>query len=128
MLPLFLLASQLTFGLDDWPTIPAALLAHLAAWVLPVGIGHRRLEPRLVIGGREQDTNHYFREGYFLARGLGCRTNAADTLIQFAIGLLGSTHELLSSFGLRRTLSRAVERESVRIRERVIQGLPPFAS
>lgn len=126
LLPVCGLAAVAALELDLWPAMPVMGLVHGAAWFLAVDIGHERLEPPLVVAGAEQSTNYYFKQHYFIARGLGCATNTADAVIQFAIGLLGSTHELISALRFRSAFAAAVEHEGERIRDRLARGLPPF--
>ena len=107
--------------------LPLAAAVHALAWVLTVSVGHARLEPGVMLGGYTEDSNLYFRAGYFTAREIGCPVAPIDRLIQFCIAPLSLTHDALVSFGLRAAHDRRIVRQRELVLERLRSGQPPFA-
>ena len=108
--------------------LPAAATVHLLAWYGTVVIGHLRLEGTLPVGGHRDDTNLYFRRGYYLGRGLGAATGRLDPLVQFCIAPLAVVQDVLAGLGFRRELQGAVASERGRVLERIAQGVPPLSA
>jgi hypothetical protein len=95
---------------------------HLVAWGLTVWVGHQRVESRL----GDEDSNLYFRRGYFTARDLGLRVGLLDRLIQFNIAPLSLTHDGLVLLGLRAGAEQRIARERQDVLERLKRGEPPL--
>lgn len=85
-------------------------------------MGHRHIEPRL----RGEDSNLYFRSGYFTARGVGLHVGLIDRLIQFNIAPLSLTHDGLVRLGLRREAERNIAHERAEVLARLQRGEPPL--
>jgi uncharacterized membrane protein YGL010W len=108
--------------------LPVSALLHATAWALTVWVGHRRFEARLQRAGKVEDSNLYFRRGYFTARNIGQRVRFIDRLIQFNIAPLALTHDALVWLGLRERQELRIARERERVLQRLKRGEPPLAS
>lgn len=120
------LAAELARGRPWWLVVSTALALQMAGWWATVALGHERFEPRVDVDGRDEDSNLYFRRGYFVVRGSGRDVRRIDGLVQFIIAPLASTQDALDALGLRRTLSRAVDAERDAILGRLRAGQRPF--
>lgn len=107
--------------------IPAAIAVHLLAWVGTVGVGHGKLEPWIDVGGQREDSNVYFRRGYYLGRDVGAEVHGIDGLIQFCIAPLAVAQDVLLLAGSRGSFQRAIEAERARVLRRLERGLAPLA-
>jgi uncharacterized membrane protein YGL010W len=122
LLPLCALAGTAVRLVPSTWLLPLAAGIHALAWAATVCLGHQRLEPRL----REEDSNLYFRRGYFTARDLGLPVALIDRLIQFNIAPLSLTHDGLVWLGLRADAERSIARERIAVLERLLRGEPPI--
>ncbi len=107
---------------------PAACALHLCAWYGTVVIGHRVLEPPLDVDGAREDSNVYFRRGFYLGTDLGTELTLLDRLNQFQIAPLSVVFELLFLCGLRRDLKERVEEEASSIRDRLAKSGVAFSA
>jgi uncharacterized membrane protein YGL010W len=129
----FLLASCFVGGaiaarVSPWITIPIAALVHLVAWYGTVVIGHEKIEPGISTGDRIEDSNLYFRRGYYCARNLGQPASIVDALAQFCIAPLAVVQDALVLFGARADLETRIEDERARILERLELGQAPLGA
>lgn len=109
-----------------WSLVAVAAVVHAAGWWLIVLVAHQRFEPHVRLVGRSEDSNVYFRRGYYTAQNLGTRVGALDRWIQFLIAPLSVVQDGLAAFGLRRGLERRCEAESAVLLERLARGEPPM--
>lgn len=107
--------------------IPAAVAVHLLAWYGTVGVGHGKLEPWIDVGGQREDSNVYFRRGYYLGRDVGAEVHRIDGLIQFCIAPLAVAQDVLLLAGLRASFQQAIEAERARVLQRIERRLAPLA-
>ena len=125
--PLCGLAGLAVRSVPSASLLPLAAAVHALAWVLTVSVGHARLEPGVMLGGYTEDSNLYFRAGYFTAREIGCPVAPIDRVIQFCIAPLALTHDALVSVGFRAAYERRIVRQREVVLERLRCGHPPFA-
>jgi hypothetical protein len=83
-----------------------------------------QLEPHVLVAGAREDTNVYFRRGYFLALKLGIKASVLDTIIQFSISPLAEVQHVFEWLGLRRGLEDAVADERQHVLARLERGAP----
>lgn len=103
-----------------WP----ALGVHLAAWWAQTWVGHLRYEPAVKTPHGAQDSNLYFRAGWFHARGLG--GTALDGLVQFCIAPLAALYDGWFALGRGHGLEAQMLAVRARVLERIAAGLVPL--
>lgn len=126
LLPASALAGHLASTVPWLVLVPTAALVHVLSWWFTVKVGHEVVEPELQLEGGAEDSNVYFRRGYYLARDLGCAVSPLDRVIQFCIAPLSVVQDGLALFGLRLRLERAIERERARVLARLSRGGSPL--
>lgn len=107
--------------------VPVAIGVHLVAWYGTVVVGHEKIEPPIRVGGGAEDSNLYFRRGYYLGRGWGLPVGLLDSLIQFSIAPLSVVQDILVVVGLRRGLQARIEAERAAILEHLSRCVAPWA-
>ncbi len=121
------LAGALVGMLPAGVLVPVCALLHGLAWYGTVVVGHVRIEPALATEGGPEDSNLYFRRGYYLARDLGTEVGVLDALVQFTIAPLSVVQDGLALLGLRRRLEHDVALERARLVSRLARGEAPLA-
>ncbi len=124
----WLAAGALMALASPWVLAPLLFLAHCGAWYVLVGVAHQRFEPAVRVGGASEDSNLYFRRGYYLGRSLGAPVGTLDAVIQFCIAPLAIVQDGLALLGLRCELQEQIVRERERILERIARGEAPIGS
>jgi uncharacterized membrane protein YGL010W len=107
--------------------VPIGALVHLLAWYGTVIVGHGRIEPKVVVSGRLEDSNLYFRRRYYLARGLGRDVAWLDVLVQFSVAPLSVVQDCLALVGLRHELEEEIGRERADVLARLAHGAAPLS-
>ncbi|MBK8256106.1 MAG: hypothetical protein IPK82_25985 [Polyangiaceae bacterium] len=126
LLPWCAIAGQIAMVCTPWIVVPIAVGVHLAAWYGTVVVGHEKLERLVETGTGTEDSNVYFRRGYYLGRNLGVSVTHVDHLIQFCIAPLSVVQDALSSVGFRRGLQERIVTQRTGIELRLADGAPPF--
>lgn len=126
LLPFSAAAGAAAAGGPALLVIPAAIAVHLAAWYGTVAVGHQKLEPWLATAEGREDSNLYFRRGYYLGRDIGAPVNGLDAFIQFCIAPLSVAQDALLCAGLRRSLQSAIDDERERVTARIERGEAPL--
>jgi uncharacterized membrane protein YGL010W len=128
LLPLSGLAGTVVGTMPMEWVLPLAASVHVGAWILTVSVGHTWIEPVLESAGTLENSNLYFRSGYFMARSLGCPVSPIDSMIQFNIAPLSLTHDVLLLLGLRREQEQHIARQRELVLQRLHCGQAPFAT
>ena len=113
-----------------WGFALASLALHGLSWLLTAKLGHEVLEAPVKTGkqGQQEDSNLYFRRGYYVGSNLGTKTTVVDRIAQFCISPLALVLDCAWQWGFRSELGDKVSVQKNIIIERLAAGASPLGS